>query len=180
MASDGPSLPERRWYDSISQMTMALYLSRQFPLEIRQVIAHHLNHAIDDHRKHHRTDKHTTSLGPQRTLSLYKAANRQRWYDLEPSYHRALTMMVGLPHPYLSEFASRIMDVAQYWNVQQQYGAYGEYLMSDAVENILKADHMMLNQDENGIRLVRGGFPVLDPDSSHSVTPLRPHRHRDR
>jgi hypothetical protein len=177
MASETPKLPDRRWYDTVGQMTMALYLSKQLPLQVRQLIAQHLNQAIDTHRKHNRADKHTTSLGPQRTMSLYKAASRQRWYDEEPSLHRALTMMVGMPHPYLSEFASRVLDVTQYWNAQQQYGDYMEqYLLSGAVESILNADEqMLLNQNEHGIRLVMGGN-TEHPHSKNTILPIRHHR----
>lgn len=176
MVSDTPKMPDRRWYDNIGQMTMALYQSKQLPLEIRQLIAHHLNDAIDSHRRHNRADKTTTSLGPQRTLSLYKAANRQRWYDEDPSMHRALTMMIGMPQPYLTEFASRLLDVSQYWFAQQQYGDYMEqYILSGAVESILNADEeMLLNQNENGIRLVTGGNAERYPH----IHPIRPHRHR--
>ncbi|HEY9746241.1 MAG TPA: hypothetical protein V6C99_08500 [Oculatellaceae cyanobacterium] len=177
MVTDVPRLPERRWYDAIGQMTMALYLSRQLPGEIQQLIAKHLNQAIDEHRQRHKVDRYTASLGPQRTISLYKTASKKRWYDGDPSLHRALTMMIGMPQTYLEEFASRVLDVTQYWVSQQQAGNLvldpNGYLLSDAVEHILKAEEqMLLKQNEGGIRLIMGSQHHLRQSS------LPIHRHR--
>lgn len=166
----------RRWYDNISNMTMALHVSRQLPREIQLIIAHHLNDAINDYRKMRRSDKNAISLGSQRVLGLYKASDRQRWYDPTPQIHRAFTMMPTVPELFLSEFAGRILDAGRYLDTQQQYGNYGDrYQLASTVESILTHKDLAIEESEGGIKLV-GNDLEIQPTHPRQGATLKPKR----
>lgn len=166
-------LHNRRWYDNISDMTMALHVSRQLPEEVQMVIAKHLNEAIDDYRKLKRNDKNAISLGGQRVLGLFKASARQRWYDPQPQLHRAFTLMTTVPDMYLTEFAGRILKAGHYLDEQQHYGNFGDRVyMADTVESILQESTISIEESQGGIKLVAND--AYTPVSPRHVLPVRP------
>ncbi len=148
----------RRWYDQIDQMTMAVHISRELPSEIQALIARSLNEAIDTNRRNRRTDKSAISIGYSRMLGLYKASNGRRWYDPNPLTSRAFNFMSTVPDSYLAELAGRILVVGQYVE-QQRQGlpvVSNRLSLTGQVQGILRDGQVeSIRQGENGIRLVR-------------------------
>lgn len=148
----------RRWYDGISNMTLAILVSQKLPPEIQVLIAKNLNGVIDDCRKQQKHNlKQAISVGPHhRVLGLYKAGERQRWYDPDPKLHRALNFMGTVPELVLAEFAGRILRVGHY--VEQQHElvlrSYERAILSDRVEDILQKDVVNFSETDDGFRLI--------------------------
>lgn len=145
----------RRWYDGIGDMAMAMHISRQLPDTIRTLIAENLNETIDRYRQEQRRQGQPLSLGPHRVMHLYKAG-RRRWYDDDPYLHRAFTLMGSVPEQYLSELAGRIMTVSH--SLGQV--AYGPYESPADMEEILR---QVLRENREGIRLAAEYTEPLHP-----------------
>lgn len=155
----------RRWYDQIGNMAMAVHVSRKLPPEIQLLIARSLSEAIDEHRQARRTDN-DFSIGLNRALGMYKSSNRQRWYDPQPQLHRAFTQMTGVPDALIADFAERILDVNEY--VSSYLGKRtvripDPYHLAQTVETILQKTYVELEEDPQGIRVVSNGLD-LSPD----------------
>lgn len=157
--SDPPhSKYNRRWYDGISNMTLALLMSQNFPPEIQVLIAKNLNGVIDDCRRQSKHNlKQAISVGPyHRVLGLYKAGTRQRWYDPDPKLHRAINFMGTVPEPVLEEFAGRILQVGRY--IEEQKGLllrhHEHILLTDTVQDILQKNEVNFSESEAGFRLI--------------------------
>lgn len=148
----------RRWYDGISNMTLAILVSQKLPPEIQVLIAKNLNGVIDDCRRQQKHNlKLAISVGPHnRVLGLYKAGERQRWYDPDPKLHRALNFMGTVPELLLAEFAGRILRVGHYVEQQQDLliRSYERRLLTDTVEGILQKDVVNFSETNDGFRLI--------------------------
>lgn len=150
-----PYFHNRRWYDAISHMTLAVHISRTLPLEVRQLIARNLNETIDESRKRSRNDKVAVSIGQQRVMGLYKAGRKQRWYDPEADLHRAFNFMSVIPELYLSEFAARILKIGHYIETQTSVLGYrGRRWEENTVESILQDKRINISESHGDIRLV--------------------------
>lgn len=101
----------RRWYDRIAGMTSAIVLSRHLPRELQEMIATHINEAIDEQRDDIHVDGKLKSLGSERALGLHQAAWKQRWYD-RGGLHRAFTMMIGMSDEALRDYADRLIHLS--------------------------------------------------------------------
>jgi hypothetical protein len=175
MTENGNLIHTRRWYDNISDMTMALLVSKQLPPEIQLVIARHLNGAIDDYRRLKRSDKNAISLGQNRVMGLYKSSNRLRWYDPKPELHRAFTLMATVPDFFLIEFAQRILTAGRFIQEQQAYGNFGDrYQLADTVEGILMENTISIEESGGGIKLVSS--QEFKPDQTRHIVPVNPRR----
>lgn len=144
----------RRWYDHVANLTMAIHLSRALPPGIQKLVAKNLNHYIDTYRRMSRADKNAVSLGIPRVLGLYKASYRNRWYDdTLPELHRAFTMMTTVPEKFLSEFALRVINVANYVDDQRSGGRLSENAVVDTVDSILNQSYVSLAESDEGFRV---------------------------
>jgi hypothetical protein len=166
----------RRWYDRISNMTLALLVSQKFPPEIQAIIVRNLNQVIDDCRKRQkRNDKHAVSVGQQRVMGLYKAGRRLRWYDPDPNMHRAFNFMSTVPESYLEDFAGRILKVGKYMEQQKDAlrGSRDQSWLEDTVEGILRQTIVSVTESDEGFRLVdnAGGSGPVHP---RHIIPTRP------
>lgn len=157
----------RRWYDSLINMTMAVQISQGLSPEIQAVIARHLNEAIDAHRKYRRTDKYAISVGYGRVLGLYKASYGRRWHDPDPLTDRAFNFMVTIPDTYLEELASRIVRVGEYIDLQRETHPllHERKVLTGQVQGILRDGAVSIRQSRDGIRL-KGDFS--QPETGHS------------
>lgn len=167
-----PDTYDRRWYDRIGRMTLALHVSRQLPRELQQVIARHLNQAIDECRAARSVARTAMSLGHDRTLGLYRAHARRRWYDGAPAVHRAFTLMSTLPDRFLADFASRVVEAGQYVDVQKRYGQYvGGPQWTSLVERLLRQENTWLREDAPPpIRELQVGAPPPVSRVAHRAT----------
>ncbi len=176
MSDRPPKNHNRRWYDQIGNMTLAILVSQNFPREIQGLIAKNLNDAIDDCRKRKKHDqRQAISFGPHhQVLGLYKSGYRQRWYDPEPNLHRALSFMSSVPEPFLAEFAERILQVEQYMVRQREqftgYPGHPPYEWGfDRIENRVQE---LLERSEIRMSETAGGFRLMNEQPS----PLRKNR----
>lgn len=174
----------RRWYDSIANLAMAVHVSRQLPPEIQGLIARNLNETIDQQRELRRTDNNAYSIGLTRMLGLYKSSNRQRWYDPHYHLHRAFTHMSGVPDELLSDFAERVLDVHEYvkaYLANRSVRLPDPLHMAETVETILQKTYVGLEEDGRGIRVVSNGVEIHPDASAHSrrhIVPTDPRRAR--
>ena len=144
----------RRWYDQIAHMTLAIHMSRELPDGIQKLVAKNLNQYIDTYRRMSRADKNAVSLGVPRVLGLYRASYRNRWYDSTlPDIHRAFTMMTTVPERFLSEYAQRVIDVANYVEHQRTDGRLSDHAIVDTVDGILNQSYVSLAESEEGFRV---------------------------
>lgn len=146
---------QKRWYDHIANVTHAVYLSKQLPVNIQDVIAKNLNEYIDTYRQLAKKDKNAISLGSNRILGLYKAPYGHRWYDPNAKLGRAFNMMATIPEHFVEEYAERIILVANYvLQKQQQQVHVNTPEMAGAVKTILAESYVSLREGDNGIKLV--------------------------
>lgn len=146
---------QRRWYDAIPNLAQAVNISQALPQEVQVIIARCLNETIDQHRKNRRADKYAFSLGGSRTLGLYRASYRRRWYDPNPSMHRAFNLMSSIPDPYLETLANRILKAAQHVEKHKKSlpWYYDESVWAGEVRGILQEGQLAMTQREGGLRL---------------------------
>jgi len=181
-----PEHHQKRWYDHIANVTHAVYLSKQLPVGIQNVIAKNLNEYIDTYRQLAKKDKNAISLGSNRILGLYKAKYGHRWYDPNAKLGRAFNMMATIPERFVEEYAGRIILVANYvLQKQQQQLHVNTPEMAGAVTTILAESYVSLREGDSGIKLVSQSGHHLDshivamgepmPDSRHV---LRHKKHR--
>ena len=152
----------RRWYDQIDHMTLAMLLSQNLPPEVQILIAKNLNDAIDGYR---RAAKHNTkqaiTVGQMKVLGIYKASKRIRWYDPDQRLSRAFNFMGTLPDIYLSEFAIRILQVAHYTLSRQDSVIY-QPNQPDLTKTVVS---ILDDASINSVSLVEGldGFRLVEP-----------------
>jgi hypothetical protein len=164
----------RRWYDNLQNMTLAVHISRELPTEIQALIARSLNEAIDSHRKHRRTDKYAISLGHNRVLGLYKASYCRRWHDPDPVTYRAFNFMATIPDAYLVEMANRILRVGNHVTQQKQSSSRlsDRGLLTGEVQGILRDGAVEIRQSDQGIRLA-GERPTVGKRDGKIEVPIQ-------
>ncbi len=86
----------QRWYDKSSKMgelmTVMNCLSEK---EISQ-LAQYLYHVVKIYRNQIRDNETLQSIGPEKLFGYYKAYNKRRWYDKNPSLGSAINIMSTL------------------------------------------------------------------------------------
>jgi len=156
--TNGHSLHEhhqKRWYDHIANVTHAVYLSKQLPEPVQDMIARNLNEYIDTYRQLAKKDKNAISMGANRVLGLYKAKYGHRWYDPDTNLGRAFNMMAMVPEHFLEEYAGRIIEVANYIIRKQQRDiALDQHEVTSAVKTMLDQSYVSLREGDSGFRLV--------------------------
>lgn len=169
----------RRWYDNIQNMTLAVHISQDLPPEVQALIARSLNEAIDDQRRVRRADKYAVSVGHNRVLGLYQSSYSRRWYDPNPITRRAFTFMATIPDIFLEELANRILNVGNYVDKEQTALPlfYDRHRLTGQVQGILRDGQVAIRQSEDGIRLA--GDLVSDSPARRNTQQL-PVRIRDR
>lgn len=177
MAEFLPRHPMRRWYDDVPALSRAIHISRSLPEGIRAMIARHLNEYIEAHRHLSRNATYALSLGSQRVMGMYRAASRRRWYDAEPTLHRAYTMMGSMPPWFLADFAKRILEMAQFLEIQeqQQRWSFGVGDTGSIAEDILMENVVTLVEDSNSIRLAPNQFEIWPEDTPEQPPGKRRH-----
>lgn len=160
-----PLDPQRkRWYDEISNVTHAIYLSKQLPENVQGMIAKNLNEYIDTYREIAKKDKNAISVGSHRILGLYKAPYGHRWYDPDNKLGRAFNLMATIPDRFLSEYAGRIILIANFVIEKQEKHLHTNSQEIDtAVKTILNHSYVSLKEGDSGIKLV--SQDILRPDS---------------
>ena len=178
---DTPSHRRARWYDQIGDMALALHLSRDLPPEIQSLIAQRLNEAIDEYRRRMRSDRNAMSLGQHRVLGLYKASQRNRWYDPHPDLYRAFNLMRTIPDGVLNELASRIVQLNEYVNAQGKLLQMQDSLLYQPSQEILleDSDWMRIQERDGGIRIVTQHLPQPQAQPQQQI-PSQPHPLADR
>ena len=131
----------RRWYDEIGNMALAIHQSRKLPVELQLIIAHNLNEAIDEQRALRHKEKHAYSMGVNRTLGLYKATKRQRWYDPNANLHRSFTLMSSIPIDLLADYAERMLDVNEFYQ-----GRKGTKMRPVEVHSLAETVHAIMQK----------------------------------
>lgn len=86
----------KRWYDESPKLSEMLdILSNMSPREITQ-ISKYLYQIVNIYQKQKKSDKELLSIGTDKLFSYYKAYNKRRWYDKNPSLSSALNTMSTL------------------------------------------------------------------------------------
>ena len=182
-----PRQHHKRWYDHIANVSHAVYISKQLPEPVQDIIARNLNEYIDTYRHLARNDKNAISLGASRVLGLYKAKYGHRWYDPNIKLSRAFNMMAIVPEHFLSEYADRVIQVANYVIRRQQQEQQPIHLpeVASTVKTMLDQSFVSLREAEGGFRLVGQDTPPVHNDShviamSDTPPPETPHviRHK--
>jgi hypothetical protein len=158
MTNNEVSGNNRRWYDTIHNMTQAVHITKDLPIEIQELIVQSLNEAIDGQRKSRRTDKYAISIGPGRVLGLHGASRGRRWYDGNAQTFRAFNFMAVVADAYLAAWASRILSVSSHVNSKNQSFLlpYERYQLVGQAPTILHQDRpLSIRQSDSGIRLIR-------------------------
>lgn len=86
-----------RWYDKDPKMQRALELIESLSDEDREELAINLIQLINLLRKNKKDDEIPFSIGKKRTLGLYMAFNKRRWYDKNSVLMSAMNILGTLP-----------------------------------------------------------------------------------
>ncbi len=141
-------VPRRRWYDDVSNMTMAIHLSKELPENIQGVIARNLNYYIDTYRRLNKGNRDGISIGVPRVLGLYKASDRKRWYDPDVGLYRAFNMMISVPDIFLEQYAERILEITRFIEEQRLHNlSFNPVLLTSDIENFLKQSQFQFRED---------------------------------
>jgi len=86
-----------RWYDNETAMNKVLNLMKDLPENIQEELALTLIQFANLIRKSKQIDEDTLSIGKDKVLGLYKASNKRRWYDKNPTLMSAMNILNTLP-----------------------------------------------------------------------------------
>ncbi len=88
----------RRWYDQDIRVAKFLRLIEQIPEEAQEEISQMIIEFVNLIRKTNEANKDDNfiSLGKERILGLYQAANKRRWYDKKPELKSAMNTLSTL------------------------------------------------------------------------------------
>lgn len=86
-----------RWYDNDTGMDRVLNLMKDLPENIQEDLALTLIQFANLIRKNRKVEEETLSIGKNKVLGLYKASNKRRWYDKNPSLMSAMNILSTLP-----------------------------------------------------------------------------------
>jgi len=88
---------KHRWYDNDSGMDRVLNLMQNLPENIQEELAVTLIQFANLIRKNRKIEENTLSIGTAKVLGLYKASNKRRWYDKNPTLMSAMNILNTLP-----------------------------------------------------------------------------------
>ena len=170
----------RRWYDQVDNLTLALLLSQFLPLEMQMGLAKNLNVAIDQQRNMvRRNQKQVISVEPLNVAGIYKASKRQRWYDDNQGLFRAFNFMGTLPESYLSKFAGNVIILARQVHNTKQGLLYTQIHKTNTsgVLTMLQYQGIGFEETEQGFRLVDNALgretQYIRPSLELPVKPLK-------
>jgi hypothetical protein len=86
-----------RWYDNETGMNRVLNLMRDLPENIQEDLALTLIQFANLIRKNRKIEDDTLSIGKNKVLGLYKASQKRRWYDKNPTLMSAMNILNTLP-----------------------------------------------------------------------------------
>ena len=86
-----------RWYDKDPKMQYVLGCLKSLSPEDQEELAVGLMHFVNVFRKNRKEDEIPVSIGKNRTLGLYKASNKRRWYDKNPVLQSAMNTLGTMP-----------------------------------------------------------------------------------
>lgn len=87
----------KRWYDKSSKLgEMMRVLGSMSEREISQISVY-LFQVVKLYRKQKNTYDDNLSIGKDKLFGYYKAYNKRRWYDQDPSLRSALNIISTLP-----------------------------------------------------------------------------------
>lgn len=87
----------KRWYDKSSKLgEMMKVLSCMSEKEIAQISVY-LYQVVKLYRKQRNAVSDSLSIGRDKLLGYYKAYNKRRWYDKDPSLGSAINIISTLP-----------------------------------------------------------------------------------
>ncbi|MGE0199339.1 MAG: hypothetical protein AB7P76_00070 [Candidatus Melainabacteria bacterium] len=130
----------RRWYDRIGQVTMAIHLSAHLPPEIQMMVASHLELMIEEHMERERAKRGVLSIGQERVMGLHKASAGGRWYDSQQlPFRRSYNRLCFLPDRMLEGYSERVIDVVRHVAGSQDGRLYyNPYDLAVQVTDLLK------------------------------------------
>ncbi|MFH0702345.1 MAG: hypothetical protein V2B14_02245 [bacterium] len=86
-----------RWYDKDSKMTEVLELIKTLPDDAKEQLAATLIQFVNLIRRNKsEVDEDNLSIGKNKTLGLYKAFNKRRWYDKNQALMSAMNILATL------------------------------------------------------------------------------------
>jgi len=88
---------KNRWYDNDSGMNRVLNLMKNLPENIQEDLAATLIQFANLIRKDRKIEESALSIGKDKVLGLYKASNKRRWYDQNPTLMSAMNILSTLP-----------------------------------------------------------------------------------
>lgn len=88
----------RRWYDQDIRVAKFLRLIEQVPEKAQEELSQMIIEFVNLIRKtnEENKDNNFVSLGKERVLGLYQAANKRRWYDKKPELKSAMNTLSTL------------------------------------------------------------------------------------
>ncbi|MDD3012174.1 MAG: hypothetical protein PHC34_00535 [Candidatus Gastranaerophilales bacterium] len=87
----------KRWYDNDLSMNRVLNLMKNLPEHIQEELAVTLIQFANLIRKNRKIEENALSIGTSKVLGLYKASNKRRWYDKNPTLMSAMNILNTLP-----------------------------------------------------------------------------------
>ncbi len=96
-----------RWYDSHPQISKALDILEEMPHQYRQVISRAIIYYTEEN-KLLGTPEELKSLGHEKVLGLIQSKARRRWYDQDPTMHRAINNVLLMTGDERSKLSYRL------------------------------------------------------------------------
>jgi hypothetical protein len=84
---------QRRWYDRNAKISKSIELFETCPVEFQAIVADGMAKLAEKEFHAHELIKTFRSLGPEKVLAMFKAKNRRRKYDQDPTSHKAITYL---------------------------------------------------------------------------------------
>jgi hypothetical protein len=127
-----------RWYDRLYNFKTLLRLCRELGRQTQDSIGNHVIDIIRDENGAVIDDHKIKNLGTETVLSLYKSKRKQRWYDLLPSFHRAVNQLLYLPEPVTQRVNRRCEPITEYIYLIRNEIDFGPYEIHQAIQHFVR------------------------------------------
>lgn len=114
-----------RWHDKSKKLEELIKILSRLPEEEIDKLAKYLYQVVNIHWKQKKAEEDNLSIGRNKLFGYYKAYQKRRWYDQNPSLRSALNILSTIPAKDADEIIEGFIDALR------ESGLYDKYYKED-------------------------------------------------
>ncbi len=143
-----------RWYDRLYNFKTLIRFCRDLRRQTQDSIGTHVIDIIELESSSLISDPKLKNLGSEKVLGLYKSKRKQRWYDLVPTFHRAVNQLLYLPEPVTQRVNRRCEPLTEFIYLIRNDADFGPSDIHKAIQHFLdKGPKIQIKSHLNDFKL---------------------------